>query len=68
MDKQFNIGDQVRLKSGGPVMTVDSIDDNTSRLVCVWFDSKKVFQHAKFIADTLEKYEPSSSVPGIYFA
>lgn len=36
-DTKFQIGDVVRLKSGGPVMTV--IDE--SFLGCTWFDDEK---------------------------
>ena len=32
----FNKGDVVALKSGGPRMTVDKVEDG--RAVCVWFD------------------------------
>lgn len=33
--EDFNIGDVVRLKSGGPNMTVDNAA--SSRIQCVWF-------------------------------
>lgn len=34
---RFSVGDVVRLKSGGPKMTVtEDADDNTVR--CMWFD------------------------------
>jgi uncharacterized protein YodC (DUF2158 family) len=41
---ELKTGDVVRLKSGGPKMTIDSIDDygsgNSSniRAMCIWFD------------------------------
>lgn len=44
----FNVGDVVQLKSGGPLMTVHNISDCSPMgpnpgLLCVWFDgSKKV--------------------------
>jgi uncharacterized protein YodC (DUF2158 family) len=43
----FEIGSVVRLKSGGPLMTVHDIDDYSPGpnpgLLCVWFvDSKRV--------------------------
>jgi uncharacterized protein YodC (DUF2158 family) len=37
---EFNIGDTVQLKSGGPVMTVESREGNGS-LWCVWFSTTK---------------------------
>ncbi len=37
MAEQFKIGDVVRLKSGGPSMTVESIE-STGSAFCVWFD------------------------------
>ncbi len=33
--KKFNIGDTVQLKSGGPIMTIESFDEED--LNCVWF-------------------------------
>jgi uncharacterized protein YodC (DUF2158 family) len=33
----FFIGDVVRLKSGGPEMTIDELDDNGG-VGCVWFE------------------------------
>jgi uncharacterized protein YodC (DUF2158 family) len=38
MSEEINAGDTVKLKSGGPPMTVDSIDNRTAW--CSWFDSK----------------------------
>jgi uncharacterized protein YodC (DUF2158 family) len=44
----FKVGDVVQLKSGGPLMTVHSIDNFSPTgpdpgLLCVWFaDTKKV--------------------------
>ncbi len=51
----FAIGDTVQLKSGGPVMTVESFgDDNYVR--CVWFEKTQV-QRGGFPSATLAKYE-----------
>ena len=36
---KFNIGDTVQLKSGGPIMTVQSVQNDGS-LWCVWFNTK----------------------------
>jgi uncharacterized protein YodC (DUF2158 family) len=44
---EFEIGDTVRLKSGGPLMTIHNIGDFTPSggpnpgLLCVWFDGQK---------------------------
>ena len=34
------IGDRVQLKSGGPVMTVESVESDGD-LICVWWASKQ---------------------------
>jgi len=47
MDREFKVGEQVRLKSGGPVMTIENIGNypmgpNTGDSAkCVWFDGTK---------------------------
>jgi uncharacterized protein YodC (DUF2158 family) len=37
---KFEVGQTVRLKSGGPLMTV-SLDYATGTYQCTWFDGKK---------------------------
>ena len=54
----YNIGDIVRLKSGGPDMTVrDEFVPSTSRTVdyytCQWFAGKKL-ESGRFPPDSLE--------------
>ncbi|MCB2191787.1 MAG: DUF2158 domain-containing protein [Deltaproteobacteria bacterium] len=49
----FKAGDIVRLKSGGPKMTVRSIDTNHGLIYCQWFDNKKMFQES-FVPESLE--------------
>lgn len=60
---QFSPGDRVRLKSGGPVMTVESVVDGLVH--CLWFDGKspsqKVVGHG-FPEAVLEKFDPGPSV------
>jgi uncharacterized protein YodC (DUF2158 family) len=57
---EFNPGDQVQLKSGGPVMTVESAANGSVN--CIWFEGKpqaqRVMSHS-FPEVVLEKYEPS---------
>lgn len=48
----FNIGDIVQLKSGGPDMTVSSIDTEEDECDCCWFNGKKV-ESARFKAEVL---------------
>ena len=54
----FKVGDIVRLKSGGPIMTVVDFGkygyDDTEKIKCVWFDGKKKYEDV-FIEATLEK-------------
>ena len=38
----YSVGDVVRLKSGGPMMTVTGRDYNDN-CVCAWFDQMKEF-------------------------
>jgi uncharacterized protein YodC (DUF2158 family) len=35
---QIKVGDVVQLKSGGPKMTVESIEANPAGILCTWFD------------------------------
>ncbi|MFV0571154.1 MAG: DUF2158 domain-containing protein [Xanthomarina gelatinilytica] len=52
---EFKKGDLVRLKSGGPVMTVyEVLRGNVS---CTWFDKNDEQQYSKFSNETIEKVE-----------
>ena len=46
----FKVGDVVKLKSGGPEMTVEVIADNT--VSCIWFDKSKLCKR-DFLEDNL---------------
>ncbi|MDL2313119.1 DUF2158 domain-containing protein [Bacteroidales bacterium OttesenSCG-928-B11] len=66
MDKKFNVGDVVRLKSGGPEMTVEGylkvMDQNvleskeTTIVECVYYDDNKRIK-VTHEQDTLELYQ-----------
>jgi uncharacterized protein YodC (DUF2158 family) len=52
---EFEEGDRVRLKSGGPTMTIEGVNDED--LSCVWFDkvgNKQVVQRGSFRPVVLE--------------
>lgn len=53
--QKFKKGDTVRLKSGGPLMTVESYNiENETEVLCVWFkDNERLDGY--FDEDTLEK-------------
>jgi uncharacterized protein YodC (DUF2158 family) len=54
MSAPFQIGDVVELKSGGPDMTVESIEE--VKVLCIWFD-KADMKQARFPSDTLQKVQ-----------
>ena len=64
----FQPGDQVQLKSGGPVMTVERTgkDQRTQEDVihCVWFyyeGKKQVLCRDAFIPATIQKYDAGAA-------
>jgi uncharacterized protein YodC (DUF2158 family) len=58
MADTFKPGDTVRLKSGGPVMTVTNID-NQFGVACEWFSGNKP-ERKLFRPEALVKAEPES--------
>lgn len=52
---QFKIGDVVKLKSGGPKMTVDCMRNNRYSNCC-WFDAFERLEKADFSNESLELY------------
>lgn len=51
MSGEIKIGDVIRLKSGGPRMTVSEVDEDsggTMSVWCEWFDEKNVAQRGTF--------------------
>jgi len=61
---EFKKGDLVKLKSGGPKMTVEELW-NDDELKCSWFDKDHKVQHATFSRDAVEI---DTSVSGFYVA
>jgi uncharacterized protein YodC (DUF2158 family) len=57
--EDFNVGDVVRLKSGGPNMTVGNA--SSSRIICTWFDASNVFHSQEFDQGALEKIVQSEA-------
>jgi uncharacterized protein YodC (DUF2158 family) len=51
-DFRTNVGDTVRLKSGGPLMTVNEIAAD-GRVLCTWHNGTK-YEYAGFEAAILE--------------
>ncbi|KFF16768.1 YodC family protein [Flavobacterium hydatis] len=54
MNQSFKEGETVRLKSGGPLMTISRIDKENNLANCEWFDSKKEFRAADFYLTSLK--------------
>ena len=57
-DQKLKSGDTVRLKSGGPVMTVKNLN-NFHNWVCTYFDKDGKVQEAAFVTEQLIPSEPS---------
>lgn len=53
MAQQWKVGDVVRLKSGGPSMTVEYLDLETQSVGCVWFHDQEK-KTGSFPAEGLE--------------
>jgi uncharacterized protein YodC (DUF2158 family) len=62
----FAEGDTVRLKSGGPTMTVKDPDrrlaNGNTVVVCNWFKDGEIKGHS-FLPDQIEKVDASSDSP-----
>jgi uncharacterized protein YodC (DUF2158 family) len=59
----LNVGDAVKLKSGGPLMTVKEFaaahaysasDAPRDHVICQWFDEKQICKMARFPVESLE--------------
>ena len=54
MVDQFEVGDTVQLKSGGPIMTVEALMGVD--IFCTWFDEQKQLQREEFDSAVLKKF------------
>ena len=52
-NQEFKIGDTVKLKSGGPLMTIFKYDYDTKEFVCRWFVEGKT-EDGYFPPDSLQ--------------
>ena len=65
----FKSGDQVVLKSGGPVMTIDTVntdifdDDKITGVLCVWFVGNKL-ERVRFDHRAIDAVEPQTVTTG----
>jgi uncharacterized protein YodC (DUF2158 family) len=60
---QFQPGDQVRLRSGGPPLTVVSVHAKSGEVKCGWFDADQAFHQEHFPPGALVLLE-SPAAPG----
>ncbi|WP_409307090.1 YodC family protein [Pseudomonas putida] len=58
--QEFEIGDIVKLKSGGPGMTVQSYDEERGNYTCQWFAGKKL-ERGIFKEPSLERKAPGDN-------
>ncbi|WP_303311196.1 YodC family protein [Hymenobacter sp. BT730] len=60
-ERQFLEGDVVRLKSGGPKMTISSVGAGPSaNALCIWFDGHNVLQKVSFkVSNLISDDKPS---------
>jgi len=62
-------GDLVVLKSGGPIMTVDTVntdvfdDDKVTGVLCAWFVGEKL-ERVRFDHRAIEPAQPQETAPG----
>lgn len=59
MEEKFEDGALVQLKSGGPIMTVESYHKDSDKYNCEWFANGKRNSEL-FRKTSLTRYEPSA--------
>lgn len=50
----FEVGEIVKLKSGGPDMTVEMVHEDLKEFDCAWFRDDKSIDSHRFYEDTIE--------------
>ena len=61
----FQPGDLVMLKSGGPPMTVEWLDDMSGLYVCSWFTVSHERQQQRFAGEALKIYSEQQPARGV---
>jgi len=59
----FKVGDVVRLKTGGPEMTVEAVEARSPDVICTWF-AENAPRHGRFKALLLQKVVEKAAEPG----
>jgi uncharacterized protein YodC (DUF2158 family) len=59
----FKVGDVVRLKTGGPEMTVEAVEARSPDVICTWL-AQTVRRHGRFKALLLQKVDEKVLDPG----
>jgi uncharacterized protein YodC (DUF2158 family) len=59
----FKVGDVVRLKTGGPEMTVEAVEARSPDVICTWV-AENVSRHGRFKGLLLHKVEEKMLNPG----
>lgn len=54
-EDDFQIGDEVHLSSGGPIMTIKQISEDGKELTCRWFDKTQNLKTEAFDRGELKK-------------
>ncbi len=67
MAEQFNIGDTVELKSGGPLMTItgqEKGNKGNQQVMCTWFDREQNMKTGVFPVQAIQECTPRRWGPG----
>lgn len=62
MSEKLVPGETVKLKSGGPLMTISHVDRENDLFHCEWFDSKGELKSGEFFSTSLKIDDGNISV------